>query len=125
MRALKVGFALLGAIIGALGSLASFFAWLGIKPKDLRMTGPHWLWLVAAIVFFVAGITPSVCLLYIEVKRYRIETAKEQAIIAEKENVARSEFQRKAIGTAVAFWQSLSKPPAPSKKKRSKTGDSH
>jgi len=69
MRALKVVLAVLVAIIGTLASIATCLMWLDIKPKDLRMTGPHWLWLVAAVAFFVAGVSPSVYLLHLASKQ--------------------------------------------------------
>lgn len=64
MRAIKITAAALGAVIGTLGSLACVLTRLGVKPEDLRMTGPHWIWLFYAVVLFSLGIAPSIVLMY-------------------------------------------------------------
>lgn len=48
-------------LFSALGGIASFFGWLGIKPEGWHMspTGPHIFWLILGLVLFAVSILSS------------------------------------------------------------------
>jgi hypothetical protein len=39
-------------VLGGLGGLACILMLFDIKPKDVRMNPPHWVWLVGAVILF-------------------------------------------------------------------------
>lgn len=73
------------------GALSCVLVWLEIKPRDLMNPGPHWWWLVAAVLLFCVGVGSSIWSLYLATCRVNSINSSHLKQLSE---IRRSEHQK-------------------------------